>query len=122
MRAEHANDVNKLLEFFKDCEAENPQFRWEAKVDFNGCIHSIFWSHASMQGEYVDFGDAMPFDTTYKTNVYDKPLAMFVGSDHHLHNTVFGCALLGDETTETFEWVFRAFLKNAWEKTEQDVF
>ncbi|CAD6226630.1 unnamed protein product [Miscanthus lutarioriparius] len=31
MRAEHANDVNKLLEFFKDCEAENPQFRWEAK-------------------------------------------------------------------------------------------
>ena len=64
-----------------------------------------------MQGEYVDFGDAMPFDTTYKTNVYDKPLAMFVGSDHHLHNTVFGCALLGDETTETFEWVFRAFKK-----------
>ena len=74
-----------------------------------------------MPGEYVDFGDAMTFDTTYKTNIYDKPLAMFVGSDHHLHNTVFGCALLGDEQWKHSSG-FSKHLKNAWAKTEQNVF
>ncbi|XP_034593774.2 protein FAR1-RELATED SEQUENCE 5 [Setaria viridis] len=111
VREEHADDINKLIEFFKDCEAQNPQFRWEPKLDSEGVIHSLFWSHASMQGDYADFGDAMSFDTTHKTNIYEKPLAMFVGSNHHLQNTLFGCALVGDETAETFEWVFKAFKK-----------
>ena len=62
-----------------------------------------------MQEEYVDFGDVMTFDITHKTNIYDKPLAIFVGANHHLQNTVFGCVLLGDETIPTFEWVFQAF-------------
>ncbi|WVZ71078.1 hypothetical protein U9M48_019704 [Paspalum notatum var. saurae] len=62
-----------------------------------------------MQGEYADFGDVMTFDTTHKTNIYDKPLAMFVGANNHLNNTLFACALVGDETVETFRWVFRSF-------------
>jgi hypothetical protein len=28
---------------------------------------SIFWSHASMQGEYVGYGDVVTFDTAHKT-------------------------------------------------------
>jgi hypothetical protein len=62
-----------------------------------------------MHAEYVDFGDAVTFDTTHKTNLYDKPLGMFVGSNHHLHCTLFGFVLLGDETVDTFEWAFNAF-------------
>jgi hypothetical protein len=34
---------------------------------------------------------------------------MFVGANHHLQCTMFGFSLLGDETAETFEWVFNAF-------------
>lgn len=45
-------------------------------------IVSIFWSHASMQGEYIDFGDVVTFDTTHK--LYDKSLGMFVGANNHL--------------------------------------
>ncbi|RLM55391.1 hypothetical protein C2845_PM10G12010 [Panicum miliaceum] len=33
MRAEHTDDINKLIEFFKYCEDQNPQFRWNAKLD-----------------------------------------------------------------------------------------
>jgi hypothetical protein len=62
-----------------------------------------------MQAEYVDFGDALTFDTTRKTNLYDKPLGMFVGANHHLHCTLFGFVLLGDETVDTFDWDFNAF-------------
>jgi hypothetical protein len=64
-----------------------------------------------MQGEYADFGDVITFDTTHKTNIYEKPLAIFVGANHHLQNRIFGCALLGDEKQDTFKWVFQAFKK-----------
>jgi len=80
-REEHANNINKLIEFFEDCHAQNTQFRWEVKLDQQGVLHSLFWSHASMQEEYVDFGDVMTFDTTHKANIYDKPLAIFVGTN-----------------------------------------
>jgi hypothetical protein len=70
---------------------------------------SIFWSHASMQGEYADYGDDVTFDTTHKTNIYDKPLGMFIGANSHLQCTVFGFVLLGDETVQTFEWAFNSF-------------
>jgi hypothetical protein len=32
----------------------------------------------------MDFGDAVTFDPTRKTNLHEKPLGMFVGSNHHL--------------------------------------
>ena len=70
---------------------------------------TILWSHASQQGQYADFGDVFTFNTTHHTNVYDKPLAMFVGGSNHTKNVVFAFALLDDETTETFEWVFSTF-------------
>jgi hypothetical protein len=78
-------------------------------LDKEGNIWSRFWSHAIQQGDYMDFGDAVTFDTTDKTNLYGKPLGMFVGSNHHLHSTIFAFALLGDETVDTFEWVFNVF-------------
>jgi hypothetical protein len=72
VREENANDINKLLQFFVDCHSQNTQFRWAPKLDSNGEIHSLFWSHASMQGEYAHFGDVVTFDTTHKTNLYEK--------------------------------------------------
>ena len=108
-RENQANDISKLLAFFGECKVENPQFFCDYQLDKEGKIMSILWSHASQQGNYADFGDVFTFDTTHRTNMYDKPLAMFVGGSNHLKNIVFAFALLGDETTETFEWVFSTF-------------
>jgi hypothetical protein len=94
---------------FALCKKDNPQFFSDFQLDQEGKILSSFWSHASQQADYNDFGDAVTFDTTHKTNLYDKPLGMFVGCNHHLQCTVFGFTLLGDETVDTFEWVFNAF-------------
>jgi transposase-like protein len=33
-----------------------------------------------------------------------------VGINHHWKNTLFGCAFLIDETTESFIWMFETFL------------
>jgi hypothetical protein len=69
---------------FSLCKRDNPQFFSDFQLDNEGKILRIFWSHASQQGEYVDFGDAVTFDTTHKTNLYGKPLGMFVGANLHL--------------------------------------
>ncbi|WVZ58692.1 hypothetical protein U9M48_008934 [Paspalum notatum var. saurae] len=108
-RENNSNDMTKLLEFFTECKKQNPQFFCDFQLEDDGKIRSIFWSHTSQQDEYADFGDAVTFDTTHKTNLYGKPLGMFVGANNHLRCTTFGFVLLGDETIETFEWAFNAF-------------
>ena len=72
------------MEFFKEMKAQNPYFYEEVQVDENNVIKNVFWSHASQRAEYKDFGDVVTFDTTYRTNMYSMPLAMFVGSNHQL--------------------------------------
>ena len=104
-----SNDVAKLLAFFRECKKQNPQFFCDFQLDNDGKIVSIFWSHASMQGEYADYGDAVTFDTTHKTNNNHMPLAMFVGCSNNLKNVSFGQALLRDETIDTFRWLFETF-------------
>jgi hypothetical protein len=37
------------------------------------------------------------------------PLAMFVGSNHQLLNMVFGQTLLTDESSDSFNWLFKMF-------------
>ena len=39
------------------------------------------------------------------------PLAVFVGVNNHLQSTIFGVALMGDETEESFKWVFSTFVR-----------
>ena len=95
--------MSKLLSFFHYARKIIHSFFSDFQLDKEGKILSIFWSHASQQAEYIDFGDAVTFDTTHKTNMYDKPLGMFVGSNHHLQCTIFAFALLGDETVDAFE-------------------
>jgi hypothetical protein len=68
----------KAIIFFSLCKKDNPQFFSDFQLDKEGKILSIFWSHASQQAEYIDFGDEVTYDTTHKTNMYDNPLGMFV--------------------------------------------
>lgn len=116
-RADRENDIRKLMEFFKEMKSQNPYFYEEVQVDENNVIRNVFWSHTSQRVEYKDFGDVVTFDTTYRTNKYSMPLAMFVGSNHQLQNLVFGQALLHDEKADTFEWLFKAF-KNCMSRSE----
>jgi hypothetical protein len=92
------------------CKQDNEAFYRD--VDFDPktkVLRSIFWSHASQRAEYVDFGDVITFDTTHKTNNKKMPLAMFVGCSNNLKNVSLGQALLQDETTDTFRWLFESF-------------
>ncbi|XP_048323604.1 protein FAR1-RELATED SEQUENCE 5-like [Ziziphus jujuba] len=66
---------------------------------------------AKMMIEYSHFGDAVSFDTTYRKDQSGRSLAMFLGVNHHKQTTIFGIALLYDESAEIFIWLFDTFVK-----------
>ncbi|XP_052291908.1 protein FAR1-RELATED SEQUENCE 9-like [Citrus sinensis] len=65
---------------------------------------------ALLKAAYKYFGDVITFDTTYLTNKYDMPFAPFVGVNHHGQSILLGCGLILREDTETFTWLFEAWL------------
>ncbi|CAL4906891.1 unnamed protein product [Urochloa decumbens] len=94
-----------------ECKRNNEYFYWDIDADPDtAVVRNIFWSHASQRAEYRDFGDVVTFDTTHKTNSKHMPLAMFVGANNNLKNVTFGQALIGDETSRSFTWLFETFL------------
>ena len=100
-----------MFRFFHDMKAQNSNFYFDVHIDEHKTIKKIIWSNASCRAAYADFGDCITFDTTYKSNKYHMPLAVFVGVNNHLQSTIFGVALMGDETEESFKWVFSTFLR-----------
>jgi hypothetical protein len=69
MREERSIDIPKLLEFFRCCKSANEYFDWDAQIDGRtSALKNIFWIHASQRAECRDFGDAITFDITHKTN------------------------------------------------------
>jgi hypothetical protein len=110
MREERADDIPKLLEFFWSCKRANEYCSSDAQTDKKiGELKNIFWSHASQRAECRDFEDVITFHTTHKTNKHRMPLAMFVGSNNQLQDVVFCQALLRDESSKSFEWLFSTF-------------
>jgi hypothetical protein len=89
---------------------QNENFFSDYQIDEEKRIKNIFWSNASCRAAYADFGDCITFDTTYRSNKYHLPLAVFVGVNNHLQSTIFGVALMGDESIDSFKWVFSTFL------------
>jgi hypothetical protein len=57
------------------------------------------------------YGDCVSFDTTYKTNKYNLSFTPFVGVTGHGNNCLFACAILQNETADTFRWLFVTFLE-----------
>ncbi|KAK1631759.1 hypothetical protein QYE76_006074 [Lolium multiflorum] len=110
-RKESMNEVQNMFKFFEDMKKENENFFYDYKVDDENRLENVFWSNASSRAAYADFGDCITFDTTYKSNKHHLPLAVFVGVNNHLQSTIFGVALMGNESEESFKWVFSRFLE-----------
>ncbi|KAF7811452.1 protein FAR1-RELATED SEQUENCE 5-like [Senna tora] len=104
-------EAGSLLGYFQDQISSNPSFFHAFQMDSEEQITNIFWADARMQLDYGYFGDVISLDTTYCTNNAHRPLALFSGFNHHRGVVIFGAALLYDETTASFNWLFETFLK-----------
>ncbi|CAN1223326.1 Protein FAR1-RELATED SEQUENCE 5 [Linum grandiflorum] len=111
-----------LHDFFHAEKAKDPTFFYKVKTDAAMSIESLFWADGTMQMDYHYFGDSISFDTTYRTNDMFRPLGLFVGFNHHRNLIILGAALLYEETTESFEWLFGAFLECMRGKHPKSIF
>ena len=103
------------------------QFFFEFELDEDHTIRCVFWSDGRSRDNYMKFKDVVVFYTTYKINNFNMSFAPFTCVNHHRQSTLFGCALLADETEDTFAWLFTTFLRCMCGKkpkaiiTDQDV-
>ncbi|XP_028080652.1 protein FAR1-RELATED SEQUENCE 5-like [Camellia sinensis] len=92
------------------------------ELDTEEQITNIFWADATMIIDYGQFGDVVTFDTTYKINRESRPFVIFVGFNNHRETIVFGAALMYDETTDSFIWLFKKFLEAMSNKHSKTIF
>ncbi|XP_008795529.1 protein FAR1-RELATED SEQUENCE 11-like isoform X2 [Phoenix dactylifera] len=104
------HDAIDLLTMCKKIKDEDPNFKYEFKIDGCNRLEHISWSYASSVQLYEAFGDAVVFDTTHRLDAYDMLLGVWIGVDNHGMNCFFGCVLLRDENIQSFSWALKSFL------------
>ncbi|XP_010271481.1 PREDICTED: protein FAR1-RELATED SEQUENCE 5-like [Nelumbo nucifera] len=104
-------EASGILQYFEDRQSQDPSFVYAIQLDQAELVTNMFWADAQMIVDYFHFGDVVSFDTTYRTNKENRPLAVFVGVNNYRQTIIFGAALLYDETMASFVWLFEVFLK-----------
>lgn len=99
-----------VFDYLKRMQDEDPGFFCAVQGDFENSTGNIFWADSNSRMNYNYFGDAVTFDTTYRTNRYRVPFAPFTGWNHHGQPVLLGCALLLNESESSFVWLFQTWL------------
>jgi zinc finger SWIM domain-containing protein 3 len=103
-------DTGGVLEYLEKKTSDYGKFFHSIQVDEDDLITNIFWTDSKMVADYEVFGDVICFDTTYRKLNDGRPFGLLVGVNNHKRTTIFGVALLYDETAESLVWLFRTFL------------
>ncbi|KAE8705603.1 hypothetical protein F3Y22_tig00110419pilonHSYRG00012 [Hibiscus syriacus] len=109
--------VNALIAYFDYKKHDDLGFFMTYLVDESGALHNLIWSDSTSRSDYTCFGDVIAFDTTYKDNLYGRPIMPIVGVNHHYNTIVFATAIIDDETSQSFEWVIQNFLEAMMNKS-----
>lgn len=105
----HHGDVGATLEYLQKMQHDNPSFFYAVKSDEDGNLTNFLWADSKSIMDFVHFGDVVCLDSGYAWQGYGRPLALFTGLNHHKQTVIFGAALLYDESTEAFRWLFDTF-------------
>ncbi|XP_020232091.1 protein FAR1-RELATED SEQUENCE 5-like [Cajanus cajan] len=103
-------DVRVALSYLEGKAGNDTMFYSNFQTTDDGKLKHLFWADGCSRSDFQCFGDILAFDTTYKKNKYNIPMVIFSSCNHHFQTTIFGCALLADETTETYKWVLETGL------------
>ncbi|KAJ0239319.1 Protein FAR1-RELATED SEQUENCE 1 [Hirschfeldia incana] len=107
-------DVERLLSFFTDMQAENPFFFYAVDLsEEEQRLRNVFWVDAKGRLDYTCFCDVVSVDTTFIKNEYKLPLVAFIGVNHHGQFLLLGCGLLlnNESITSGFVWLLKSWLK-----------
>ena len=76
-------------------------------------LPQIFWMTALQKDLYRKYHDVTLQDNTYRVNKYSYPLCFIVAVDGDNHSRVVAQALIVDEKTNAFEFIFQHLLQAA---------
>ncbi|XP_026389121.1 protein FAR1-RELATED SEQUENCE 5-like [Papaver somniferum] len=113
-------DAHFLLEYFRQKKQENKHFFYSFRTNGDGSICGVFYCDAKSRRDYGIYGDAVCFDTTFKTN--DMVCVPVIGINNHGQPALFGCGLLDGETADSAVWLFTTFLEAMGGKKPISVF
>ncbi|KAG7990683.1 hypothetical protein I3843_02G036900 [Carya illinoinensis] len=114
-------DAQRLYAYLFDRQCKEPGFVYSMQVDENGCMGSCFWADAMSRAAYQYFGDVVTFDATYLTNIYKMPCVSFSGVNYHHQTIMFGCAILVNETAESYTWLLRTWQEAMFGKAPKTI-
>jgi hypothetical protein len=89
----------------------NPAFYYDYVVDDRGRLVQVFWADPTCRKSFFHFEDLLSFDSIYNINHYNMIFTPFTGANHYKSCVLFGAALLSNETTEAYTWLFHKFLR-----------
>jgi hypothetical protein len=115
-------DVQSLVSHLKSRANEDGMFYWDVQLDRGGRMTNFFWRDGRSRTDYDCFGDVVVFDSTYRLSKQNLIFAPFVGVNHHWQTTMYGCALLAEESTSSFAWLFKSFLESMGNRHPQSIF
>ncbi|KAK9911237.1 hypothetical protein M0R45_035158 [Rubus argutus] len=106
------SDAQSAIAVMHGAALKDSQFYCKFSVDAEGRLANLFWRDSVSLVDYTTFGDVLIFDSTYKTNIYKRPLCMFVGTNNHRATILYGCAILWNEQIDTYTWLLETFLES----------
>lgn len=109
MKEMQKGDAESVLKYVQSMQLDDRSFFHAIQLDEDDKMTNIFWADAKSIADFSYFGDVVCLDSTYKVNSYGRPLALFIGANHHKQAIVFGAALLYDESVESYKWLFKTF-------------
>ncbi|XP_057455311.1 protein FAR1-RELATED SEQUENCE 5-like [Lotus japonicus] len=104
-------DARAALTYLTSKADADPMFYSKYTTSGDNRLNNLFWADGVSRTDYQCFGDVLAFDSTYGSTKYKHPLVIFCGTNHHDQTVIFGCALLIDETIETYKWLLETFLE-----------
>jgi hypothetical protein len=108
-REQSDNDATKTVHLLQEIKSNDQDFEYSVQVDEECRIATLIWATGKGIDQYKYLGDAITFDTTYRTNLYGMPFGLFVGVNSHFQSIIFGGVLMRDKKVESFKWVFKEF-------------
>ncbi|XP_059639295.1 protein FAR1-RELATED SEQUENCE 6-like [Cornus florida] len=131
-------DPQAIYNYLCRMQLTNPNFFYLMDLNDEGRVRNAFWVDARSRAAGGYFSDvinggisngltwaiAQPsllcnpgsaldvilFDNTYLSNKHEIPLVTIVGLNHHGQSVLLGCGLLAGGTTESYLWMFKAWV------------
>ncbi|XP_016206098.1 protein FAR1-RELATED SEQUENCE 5-like [Arachis ipaensis] len=104
-------DANAAISYLRGKVGNDSYFFGKYTLSNENRLENLFWANGTSRIDYECFGDVLTFDSTYNRNIYNKPLVIFSGSNHHGQTVIFGCGLLVNEDIGSYKWLLETFLE-----------